>query len=407
MSPALLRQFPPLVWIVVFGTFLIRTGFYMVWPFISILLYREHGMSAGNIGLLLAGTALVSTVVGFYGGWLSDKFGRRLILLLGCLISLLCYALIGISHHLLPLGLAVVGSGLSSGMIDAPGKALLADSLESPKARELALHLRYFLLNLGAALGPLLGVTLGISARQQTFLLLAGCYGVLGLAFVWGFHTLNHKTGGTVPKRSGTGLRDVFAVLRRDPGFMLLILANLLMTSVYAQFNSPLVQYLDRAGTPDVAKLIALLITLNAVTVVTLQFPLLWLLRNWPIRRRLQLGITLFMGAQLLFAGGDTGSWHSWIMATILLSSGEVLLFPLLNVLIDQMAPPHLKGSYFGAGALAGLGTAGGTWIGGLFISGLGGPALYLLMACICLLIALLYGWSARYPRPYTQPVAS
>ncbi len=80
-----------------------------------------------------------------------------------------------------------MGSGLSSGLIDAPGKALMADSLASAKARELALHLRYFLLNLGAALGPLLGVTLGINAQQETFLFLVVSYLLLALAFGWGF----------------------------------------------------------------------------------------------------------------------------------------------------------------------------------------------------------------------------
>ena len=36
----------------------------------------------------------------------------------------------------------------------------------------------------------------------------------------------------------------------------------------------------------------------------------------------------------------------------------DVILFPLLNVLVDQMAPEHLKGSYFGAASMSGLGIA-------------------------------------------------
>ncbi len=187
MSWALLRQFPPLVWTVILGTFMVRTSYYMVWPFLSILLYREYGLSATAIGAMLGATAAISTLVSFYGGWLSDKLGRRNILLAGCLVSVLCYGLLGFSHSVFWLGLGVLGSGLSSGLIDAPGKALMADSLASAKARELALHLRYFLLNLGAALGPLLGVTLGISAQQQTFLLLSSSYLLLGAAFLWGF----------------------------------------------------------------------------------------------------------------------------------------------------------------------------------------------------------------------------
>jgi hypothetical protein len=53
MSWAYLRQFPSLVWIVILGTFMVRTTFFMVWPFLSILLYRDYGPSATLIGLIL------------------------------------------------------------------------------------------------------------------------------------------------------------------------------------------------------------------------------------------------------------------------------------------------------------------------------------------------------------------
>ena len=127
MSWALIRQFPPLVWIVILGTFMVRTTFFMVWPFLSILLYRDYGLSATLIGLILGATAALSTLVSFYGGWLSDKWGRRNILLFGCLVSALSVALLGLSHQVIWLAIGVIGSGLSYGLIDSPGKALMAD----------------------------------------------------------------------------------------------------------------------------------------------------------------------------------------------------------------------------------------------------------------------------------------
>ena len=83
MSWSTFRQFTPLVWIVILGTFMVRTSYYMVWPFLSILLYREYDLSATFIGLLLGGSMALSTLGSFYGGWLSDRFGRRSILLAG------------------------------------------------------------------------------------------------------------------------------------------------------------------------------------------------------------------------------------------------------------------------------------------------------------------------------------
>ncbi|AXV22278.1 MFS transporter [Aeromonas veronii] len=397
MSWSTFRQFTPLVWIVILGTFMVRTSYYMVWPFLSILLYREYDLSATLIGLLLGGSIALSTLVSFYGGWLSDRFGRRSILLAGCLVAMLCFGLLGFSHAVFWLGVGVMGSGLSSGLIDAPGKALMADSLASAKARELALHLRYFLLNLGAALGPLLGVTLGINAQQETFLFLVVSYLLLALAFGWGFR----RAGNTgKPGASGPGLRDAIKVLLADRAFLLLVMANLLMVLVYSQFHSPLVQYLTRAGMPQVAELVALLVATNALTVVLLQFPLLRLLSRWPVRVRLHIGMALFMAAQLLFALGDPMVRSHWFGAVLLLSIGETILFPLLNVLIDQMAPTHLKGSYFGASALAGLGGAAGALLGGWILEQWSGQWLYALMALFCVAIFALYEWGARVQRP-------
>ncbi|WP_139476470.1 MFS transporter [Aeromonas veronii] len=397
MSWSIFRQFTPLVWIVILGTFMVRTSYYMVWPFLSILLYREYDLSATFIGLLLGGSMALSTLVSFYGGWLSDRFGRRSILLAGCLVAMICFGLLGFSHAVFWLGVGVMGSGLSSGLIDAPGKALMADSLASAKARELALHLRYFLLNLGAALGPLLGVTLGINAQQETFLFLVVSYLLLALAFGCGFR----RAGNTgKPGAAGPGLRDAIKVLLADRAFLLLVMANLLMVLVYSQFHSPLVQYLTRAGMPQVAELVALLVATNALTVVLLQFPLLRLLSRWPVRVRLHIGMALFLAAQLLFALGDPMVRSHWFGAVLLLSIGETILFPLLNVLIDQMAPTHLKGSYFGASALAGLGGAAGALLGGWILEQWSGQWLYALMALFCVAIFALYEWGARVQRP-------
>ncbi|MGL5031117.1 MAG: MDR family MFS transporter [Aeromonas sp.] len=395
------KQFSPLVWIVIGGTFMVRTSYYMVWPFLSILLYQQYGLSASMIGSLLGGSMALSTLVSFYGGWLSDRCGRRSILLCGCLVAMGSFGLLGGAHSIYWLGVGVMGSGLSSGLIDAPGKALMADSLAEPKARELALHLRYFLLNVGAALGPLLGVTLGINAQQETFLCLVASYLLLALGFCWGFWRAGHLTCHLADHqaRAGAtpcGLRGAMKVLLADRAFLLLVMANVLMVLVYSQFQSPLVQYLTRAGAPQVTELIGWLVATNALTVVVLQFPLLRLLSRWPVRVRLHIGMALFLAAQLLFAWANPMVRSHWFAAVLLLSLGEAILFPLLNVLIDKLAPAHLKGSYFGASALAGLGGAAGALLGGWIIEQWSGPLLFVLMALLCVLTFGFYEAGVR-----------
>jgi len=386
-----LRQFPLLVWIVILGTFMVRTSFFMVWPFLSILLYREYALSASGIAMLLGGAAVLSCLIGFYVGWLSDKIGRRAILLLGCGLSCGAYLLLGFGHSLWLIALGVFGSGLSYAFIDTPGKALMGDQLPEKDQRELALHLRYFLLNVGAGVGPLIGVMVGQGARQETFVVTAASYGLLGLAFLFGFR----RDCASQPAAVLT-LGAMLRVVARDRAFMLFILANLLMMLVYAQMESPLIQYLTRAGAPEVETLVALLVATNAVTIITLQFPLLHLTRRWRVSLRLQFSILLMAGAQVLFAMSSPALHWPWLLAVFLLSVGEAVLFPLFNVLIDDMAPSHLKGSYFGASALSGLGWALAPLAGGSLLQVWDGPALFAVMTGICVLVFALYGAGSR-----------
>ncbi len=39
VSVARVKQFPVLMWILLFGAFITRGSFYMVWPFLAVILY--------------------------------------------------------------------------------------------------------------------------------------------------------------------------------------------------------------------------------------------------------------------------------------------------------------------------------------------------------------------------------
>jgi MFS family permease len=71
---------------------------------------------------------------------------------------------------------------------------------------------------------------------------------------------------------------------------------------------------------------------------------------------------------------------------TWVLSVGEVILFPTLQLQVDRMAPPYMKGSYFGAAGLSGLGFGLGPFAGGFMLQHLGGPITFGLTACCSVL---------------------
>lgn len=398
-------SFPPLVWIILAGSFFGRGTYFMVWPFLAILLYQKFALGAAQIGLILSASAGGAALLGFYVGALSDRYGRRNIILLGTALSTLAFALLAVAETLPAFIAAMTFCSVGRAVWEPPASALIGDLLKDRQSRELALQLRYFLVNVGAAFGPIIGVSAGLSAQQSTFGLTALSYLLLNLAFIWGFaYTLSGRAARQ--RRDPTAsLRSTVAVMRRDQVFMVVIVANVLTMFIYAQMDSSLVQYLTRAEAPALVELISSMILVNAVTIVTLQFPLLRLMRSLEVNRRIIVGLAILAAGQLWCALNPVDWIAGWLGATFVVSVAEAILFPNMSVQIDQMAPDHLRGSYFGASSFYSLGWALAPLAGGVIIEWWSGPALYALMCVACAGVWWLYRWSGQLARP-EWPVA-
>lgn len=399
-----LQGFPPLVWIILLGSFFGRGTYFMVWPFLAILLYERFNLGAAEIGLILSASAVGAALLGFYVGALSDRCGRRSILLLGTAISCLAFALLAVAESLPAFVVAMSLCSVGRAVWEPPASALIGDLIPGRQARELALQVRYFLINAGAALGPMIGVWAGLSAQQETFGLTALSYLLLNLAFIWGFaHTASGRVARQRRDRSAR-FRDTLRVLGRDHMFLVVILANVLAFFIFAQADSSLVQYLTRAEAPDLVALISSIILVNAVTVMVLQFPLLSLLGPLPVTQRVLIGLAILALGQLWCALNPVDWYAGWLGAIFVVSVAEAILFPTMSVQVDQMAPDHLRGSYFGASSFYALGWALAPLAGGLILEWGSGPVLYAVMFVLCGAVGLLYALSNRLSRPDWSP---
>jgi MFS family permease len=291
---------------------------------------------------------------------------------------------------------------------EPPASALIGDLVRDKQSRELALQFRYFLINVGAALGPIIGVWAGLSAQQFTFGLTALSYLLVCLAFLWGFaHT---ETGRLAHRRRdmSANFRGTLAALRKDHVFLVVIVANVLTLFIYAHMDSSLVQYLTRANAPNLVKLISSVILVNALTIVLFQFPLLRLMRKIEIKGRIVIGLGVLAAGQVWFALNPVHWFAGWMGATFVVSLAEAVLFPTMSVQIDRLAPDHLRGSYFGASSFYSLGWSAAPLVGGIVIEWWSGPALYWLMFGLCGLVFLLYQLTERLSRPqWPEPTGS
>ncbi|MCB9994676.1 MAG: MFS transporter [Hyphomicrobiaceae bacterium] len=390
-----IRQFNKTVWLIILATAASRFTFFMSWPFMALILFNRFGLNEFEIGLFLTTAITVGVFAGFYVGYLSDRIGRRRLMLVGIALNVASMLLLAVTGDLWLFMLAAMGAAVARGVIENPGRALLTDMIEDRKAKDMALHLRYFGLNVGAAIGPLAGVAIGATGTQSAFALVALVYAGYFVAAAIIFRIER-------PARKSTNaalrMREVIGVLSRDHVFLLFVLAAFLGNLAYGQTEAGLLQYLRHAGLSDIAETYALLILTNGLTIVVLQFPLLKLTERLTPLTRAAIGVALFTFGFLGF-GLLPPETPALMSAMLVLSVGEAILFPTLNIIVDHMAPDDMKGSYVGASSVQIFGFALAPLVGGFLLFTFGGLVLWVVMAAISVLVALLFQASSSRMR--------
>lgn len=402
------KRFNLPVWTVLIGVLIARTSYFMAWPFLVVFLYQDYGASALEVGGMLAASAFIGSTTGLYSGYLSDKFGRKWLMVIGCVIAFFAYSGIALASEIWHFYVLILFTGLMHPLIDGPAKAVIGDSLADLKDRELALNARYFLLNIGGAVGPLVGVTLALADPQSLFLITGFTHLIYALWILFGIERKQHAVS-KEPAQSSVlpNFRQTLKVISQDTIFVLLLFANLLLMFVYAQLESSVPQVIVRSGIEDAAKLIAMLMVVNTVTIVVLQFPLLKVMEKLGLFTRTRIGMVLIAAGQIGFIISPNDSALGWAIACFIISIGEVITFPTINVQIDRLAPAHLRGSYFGATALYTLGFAIGPLVGGAMIEWFGASWLFALCFVACISMMWLYHIAANIKDTVEREVAT
>ena len=133
-----LPAFPPLVWVLLAGTLLTRTAFFIVWPFVAIILQRRFQLAPSQIGVILGSAALSSSVTGFYLGNLSDRFGRRNLMIAGCIGSIAAFLLLATADTVALYTLGAILVGICRSAIESPGSALMSESIPDQWLSEMS-----------------------------------------------------------------------------------------------------------------------------------------------------------------------------------------------------------------------------------------------------------------------------
>lgn len=150
--------------LVIFMTvFIDLVGFGIILP-LSPFLAREFNASALEIGLLMSIYSVMQFLFSPFWGSLSDRIGRRPVILIGLLGGGFSYVLFAFSSSLTLLFVARALAGLFGGNIST-AHAYIAD-VTKPEERSKGMGLIGAAFGLGFIFGPLIGAGLGILGQR-------------------------------------------------------------------------------------------------------------------------------------------------------------------------------------------------------------------------------------------------
>ena len=382
--------------------FIDMIGYGIVIPLLPFYV-RQHVPGAVLVGLLGALYAAMQFVGGPFLGGLSDRVGRRPVLLLCLLGTSLAYLLLGLAGTLLLVVVAVALAGTAAGTL-ATAQAYIADST-SPEHRARGLGLIGAAFGLGLMTGPVLGGFLSL-------------YSLSAPAFAASTLALGNVTFGlfVLPESLPAERRTLIPILRLNPVSQLgsvlrmnniraLLLAVFLLNLSFAGLltNFPLFSNV-RFGWDPASN--AFFFAFVGVCTVFTQGVLLGRLQphfgeKWLLLGGLSL-MTLNLGLIALAPSG-------WMLYPIVgvLAVGTGLAIPSLTALISRRVSGREQGKVMGGQqAILSLTLIFGPVIAGLAFDHLGVPAPYWIGSILATL-ALLVAAATLLPEHHTITVES
>lgn len=350
--------------------FLDLLGFGLVIPLLPFFA-KELGASGFQVGVLMTAYSAMQFLCAPFWGRLSDRIGRRPVLLVSIAGNAAAMLLFALSTNLVIFFLARAFAGMANANIGT-AQAYIAD-VTPPEKRAQGMGLIGAAFGLGFVLGPAVGGLLASFGLAAPALAAAGL-SALNFALAW-FRlpeSLPPEARAAAAQRRGSRLATFHASLGH-PVLPLLFLLFFLATAGFSQLETTFALFTEKRfafGARENGYLFAFI----GVVLALVQGGLVR-----PLRRRMGEAAMLLLGTILLTAGlllvARVESTAGLIAACAVLAVGNGLQNPALSSLVSRQAAAHEQGRILGVNqSMGSLARIVGPLVGGAAFE-LGGAA--------------------------------
>ena len=390
----LYNEYPNAFKVLTLATFIDRLGGFLLFPFFALYITDHFGVGMTEVGILFAIFSGGSILGSAIGGALSDKYGRRVMVLFGLVLSGIGSILMGLVNDLTIFFILAAFLGVFGAFGGPARQAMVVDLLPTEKQAEGFGILRVA-VNLSATIGPIFG---GFLATQSFMMLFIGdAVSSLITAFiVYGVipETKPQKLDG-IPEETVAKTFKGYKEVLNDWVFVVFLAVSAITVLVYMQMVSTLSVFLrDVHGFPPEG--FGLLVSMNAAMVVLFQFWITRKISKYAPMKMIAVGTLFYMIGFGMF--GFVSTIYMFFIAMAILTVGEMIAMPIGQTAAASFAPEDKRGRYMAVyGFHWAIPTLFGVYAAGLVMDNIS-PYLVWYLAGILSLISAIGFWLLHGP---------
>lgn len=380
---SLTQGLPPTYWLLWSGTLINRLGGFVI-PFLTLYLTNQRGISVSQAAFMVSLFGAGSFLSQLVGGELTDRLGRRPVMLLSFLVTPIFMLSLGLANDVALIALLTFIVGFFTDLYRPAVGAAIAD-LVPPESRTRAYGYNYWAINLGAAVAPLLaGLVAGYS-----YLILFAADALTTLAFglivLFGIRETRPAEAHHTVHASFT---ERVSQLKREPILLIFSLLAFFFGMIYMQsyVTLPLDMQANGLGPENYGATIAV----NGILIILVTIPISNMAVKWHRFRTIALS-AIFLGLGFGFTA-LADNLILFMLSVAIWTVGEIAATSVAPAIIADLSPVELRGVYQGIfGAAWGLSFFLGPLAGGWTYQHLGSDALWLVCLAIGILLAFCY----------------
>jgi MFS family permease len=335
-------EYPSTFWTLIGATFIDQVGGALLFPFFALYVTEKFRVGMTEVGVLFTIFAAFSLVGTMLGGALTDRMGRRWMLIFGLVVSATSSLLMMFVTELLIFYVLAALVGLLANAGGPAQQAMVADLLPEEKLSE-GYGMQRVAMNLAVVIGPAIGGLLAATSFNLLFIIDATTSIITALIVYFALPETKPVVDEGEEEESLTQTFGGYARVAKDSLFMSFLLVSIFMVIVSTQLNSTLSVYLrDEHGLT--AREFGYLLSLNAALVVIFQISIARRISKWPAMLMMAFGTLLYAIGFSLY--GFVNSIVFFILAMVIITVGEMIVTPVAQTLVARLAPEDMRGRY-------------------------------------------------------------